>query len=90
MFDYLVDVYLLNNNHKSVVSLVPRQGLTSADEEELKARLAEYKASLSQSEIEAIVEHTAYLKEYQSTSSSKEDLAKIPMLKRSDLTREAR
>ena len=90
LFDYIADVYLLSNNHKSIVTLRPKQGLTAADDEALKKKLAEKKASLSKAEIKSIVEHTEYLKEYQQTSSPKEDLAKIPMLSRFDLTREAR
>ena len=90
LFDYIADVYLLSNNHKSIVTLRPKQGLTAEDDEELRQKLAAKKASLSKDEIKAIVEHTAYLKEYQETPSSKEDLAKIPMLSRYDLTREAR
>lgn len=90
LFDYIADVYLLSNNHKSIVTLRPKQGLTSSDDDELKKRLAEKKASMSPEEINEIVEHTAYLKEYQQTPSSKKDLEKIPMLSRFDLTREAR
>ncbi|SHI76211.1 insulinase family protein [Pseudobutyrivibrio xylanivorans] len=90
LFDYIADVYLLSNNHKSIVTLRPKQGLTGADDEELKKHLAEVKSKLSREEIKQIVEHTAYLKEYQETPSPKKDLEKIPMLSRLDLRREAR
>ncbi|SDB20809.1 hypothetical protein SAMN02910298_00984 [Pseudobutyrivibrio sp. YE44] len=90
LFDSIANDYLLSNNHKSIVTLRPKQGMTSADDLELKKRLAEKKASMTPAEIKEVVEHTAYLKEYQQTPSSKEDLAKIPMLSRSDLTRNAR
>ena len=90
LFDYLADVYILSNNHKSIVTLRPKQGLTAADDDSLKAKLASKKASLTKDQINEIVQHTAYLKEYQQTPSPKEDLEKIPMLSRMDLTREAR
>ena len=90
LFDYLVDVNILNNPHKSVVVMVPKKGMTSAEDEALSKQLADYKASLSPDEIAQIVEHTAFLKEYQQTPSPKEDLARIPMLSRGDLKREAR
>ncbi len=90
LFDYIADVYILSNNHKSIVTLRPKQGLTAKDDEDLRQKLAAKKASLSKEEIDEIVAHTAYLKEYQQTPSPKEDLAKIPMLSRFDLTREAR
>ncbi len=89
LFDYLADVYILNNNHKSIVTMVPKRGLTTEEDQALKAELAEIKAAMSAEEIKEIVDHTAFLKEYQQTPSSKEDLAKIPMLSRMDLTREA-
>lgn len=90
LFDYIADVYLLSNNHKSIVTLRPKQGLTGADDEELRRHLADVKSKLSKEEIKEIVEHTAYLKEYQETPSPKKDLEKIPMLSRLDLKREAR
>ena len=90
LFDYIADVFLLSNKHKSIVTLRPKQGLTAADDEALKVKLAGIKASMSAEEIKEIVEHTAYLKEYQQTPSPKEDLAKIPLLSRYDLTRQAR
>ena len=90
LFDYIADVFLLSNNHKSIVTLRPKQGLTGEDDIELKNRLAEIKSKLSKEEIKEIVEHTAYLKEYQETPSPKKDLEKIPMLSRLDLTRKAR
>ncbi|WP_294217179.1 insulinase family protein [Pseudobutyrivibrio sp.] len=90
LFDYIADVYLLSNNHKSIVTLRPVKGLTSVDDNELKNKLAAKKAQMTAEEIQEIVEHTAYLKEYQQTPSSKNDLAKIPMLSRFDLTRKAR
>ncbi len=90
LFDYIADVYLLSNNHKSIVTLRPKQGMTSEDDKELKERLAKLKSEMTPEQIKEVVEHTAYLKEYQETPSSKKDLAKIPMLSRFDLTREAR
>ena len=89
-FDEVADLFILSNKHKSIVTLKPKKGLTSEEDEALKAKLADYKAKLSKQEIDEIVEHTAYLKEYQQTPSPKEDLEKIPMLKRSDLRRSAR
>ncbi len=89
-FEKLVDDYLINNKHQSVVLLAPKAGLTSEDDEALKNKLKDIKAAMSSEEIKQIVEHTAYLKEYQSTPSTKEELMTIPMLKREDLKKEAR
>ena len=89
-FEKLIQTYLIDNNHKSVVVLSPKKGMTTAEDEALKNKLAQIKKSMSEAEIDAIVEHTAYLKEYQQTPSPKKDLEKIPMLSRGDLDTKAR
>lgn len=88
-FERLIEEYLLDNPHASVVIAEPEQGLGAKREAELAKKLADYKAGLSEEEIAALVEDTRRLKEYQEEPSPKEDLAKIPHLKRSDLKKEA-
>lgn len=85
----LIKEYLLDNNHASIVILTPSPGLTSRKDEKLKVELAKYKASLSQEEIEKIIEDTRALEQYQEEPSSTEDLEKIPMLKLEDIDKEA-
>ena len=89
-FEELVQKYLLDNPHSSVLVLEPKKGLTGIEEKKLEEKLAAYKATLSDKEIEDIVAFTKHLKEYQDEPSSPEELEKIPMLKRSDLKREVR
>ncbi len=89
-FEELIKKYLLNNTHGVVVSLEPEKGLNQKQEDALEKQLAAYKASLSEEEIEALIAQTAYLKEYQETPSSKEDLDKLPMLERKDLRKNVR
>ena len=84
-FEKLVEKYLLNNQHASLVMIEPKKGLTSQEDEQLKARLAEKKQSMSVQELEELVAQTAHLKEYQQEPSPKEDLEKLPMLTREDL-----
>lgn len=81
----LIKEYLLNNLHVSLVNLNPQVGLTGRKEEQLKAKLATYKASLSKEEIQKIVNETKHLKEYQEEPSSQEDMEKIPLLSREDI-----
>lgn len=88
-FERLIEEYLFDNPHASVVIAEPEQGLGAKREAELAKKLADYKAGLSEEEIAALVEDTRRLKEYQEEPSPKEDLAKIPHLKRSDLRKEA-
>lgn len=88
-FEQLIQKYLLDNKHASVVIIEPEKGLNAKNEAVLEKKLAEYKAGLSEEEIKKLVENTRYLKEYQETPSLKEDLEKIPMLARSDMKKEA-
>ena len=55
---------------------------------ELKEKLQVYKEGLSRGEIEKLVADTKHLQEYQEEPSSQEDLEKIPMLTRADISRE--
>ncbi|WP_029230990.1 insulinase family protein [Butyrivibrio sp. VCB2006] len=88
-FEDLIQKYLLDNPHRTVLLLEPQQGLTEKKDEELKEKLASYKASLSEEEIDRIVRETKELKEYQEQPDNPEDLKKIPLLKLSDLKKES-
>lgn len=86
-FEELIEKKLLQNPHQSVVVLAPVQGLNAKKEEALAERLAAYKASLSEAEIAAIVARTRDLEAFQEEPDRPEDLAKIPLLSRSDIRR---
>ena len=87
LFENIIKEYMLDNNHASVISLVPEHGLEKIRAEEEAKRLADYKASLTDEQINELVEQTKALKLYQDEPSSQEDLEKIPMLKLSDINR---
>ncbi len=89
-FEDLVQKYLLENTHKAVVILKPKKGLAEEKDAALKASLQAKKASLSAQEIAEIVAKTKALEEYQEAEDSKEDMAKIPLLSREDIGKEAR
>ena len=88
-YEDLIRKYLLDNGHKSVLVLAPVKGLTAKKDAELAKKLQEYKAGLSKEEIEEVVKQTKELEEYQEEPDQKEDLEKIPLLKREDIKREA-
>ncbi|MBD5460936.1 MAG: insulinase family protein [Lachnospiraceae bacterium] len=88
-FEKLIQTWLLDNPHRSIVTLIPRKGLTAERDRQLREKLAAYKASLSKEEISRIVEDTKALKRWQEIPDAKEDLAKIPMLAREDMKKEA-
>ncbi len=84
-FEELVEKYLRNNPHASVVIGEPQYGLNTKREEELTKKLEAYKASLSKEEQQEIVDFTHHLKKYQEEPSLPEHLEKIPTLSRSDI-----
>lgn len=88
-FENIVSEYLLDNTHSSYVELIPQLGLQDKKDEELRNRLAEYKKSLTAVELENIRAELKKLNAFQEQVDSPEALASIPLLKRSDLKREA-
>ena len=88
-FEQLIKDYLLGNPHCSVVVLNPKKGMTAENERKFKEKMAQIKASLSQEEIQEIIEKAQALTEYQETEDPKEDLEKIPLLTRADMKKEA-
>ncbi len=89
-FEGLVQTYLIDNSHKSVVVLQPRKGMAREQEEALKAQLAKRKAGMNRAQLEDIIARQKALTAYQEQEDSREDLEKIPMLAREDIGRESR
>ena len=87
-FEDLIQKYLLDNPHSSIVVLNPVVNLTTIKEEQVKAKLKAYKENLSTEEINALIEATKSLKEYQKAKSTPEEMATIPMLSREDISKE--
>ena len=87
-FEDLIRTYLLDNTHGSIVIIRPEQGRTARMDRELAEKLQSYKDSLSPEEVEKLVQETKELEEYQEEESAPEDLEKIPVLKREDISRE--
>ena len=87
-FEELIQKYLLDNTHGSIVIIKPERGRTARMDKELADKLQAYKDSLSKEEIEELVKATKELEEYQEEESAPEDLAKIPVLGREDISRE--
>lgn len=87
-FEDLIRMHLLENMHRSLLVLRPRQGLAEERERADRERLASFKSSLSREAIMQLVEGNRKLNEYQSTPDTEENLAKIPMLAINDINRE--
>lgn len=89
-FEKMVETYMINNKHKTVVTIIPEKGLNAKSEEALKNKLAAYKEQQSSERIEKIIADTKALKEYQEKASTKEELEKIPLLSIDDIEKKAR
>lgn len=84
-YEGLIQKYILDNLHSSLVIVKPKAGLSNIVEEERKKKLEEHKKNLSKEELIQLIEDTKALRAYQDEPSSKEDMEKIPMLKREDI-----
>ena len=89
-FEQLIKDYLLNNPHKAIVVMTPEKGLTEKKAEALRQKMELFAQGLTREERQQIVDELAALRTWQETPNSKEDLEKIPMLGREDLSREVR
>lgn len=83
--DYYIDLinkYLINNNHKAIVSLIPT---FKEEENREEIKLSELKSKLTDKELDDLINKTYNLKKYQDQEDSKEDLDKLPKLTLSDI-----
>ncbi|MBQ8592399.1 MAG: insulinase family protein [Lachnospiraceae bacterium] len=88
-YEKLIQDYLLDNSHKSIVIVEPVKGLTAKEEVALKEKLQAYKATLSAEEIAQIIADTKALEEYQEKEDTPEAIQCIPLLTREDMKKEA-
>ena len=88
-YEQLIETYLLDNTHKSLVTLKPEPGKAEKDGAAEAAKMAELKSTMSSEEIDNLVAECAELHRRQGAEDSPEALASIPVLQRSDIRREA-
>ena len=89
-FEALLRKHFLENPHKAVVVMTPEPGLTEKMAEELRQKLGKFEQGLTAEERQKIFDDLAALRKWQETPSAKEDVEKIPMLRREDLSRETK
>ncbi|MCQ2978196.1 MAG: insulinase family protein [Clostridia bacterium] len=88
-FENLIKEYLLDNTHSSICVLTPDTGLKEKTENELKEKLANIKAKMTDKEIKQVIKDTKNLIKLQMKPDKKKDLETIPTLKISDISKEA-
>ena len=84
-FENIIKDYILNNNHKTYVSLIPDLNYSSLEENRVKEVLKNYKESLSSKELDDLVNMNIKLKEYQDSPSTKEEIDTLPKLSLEDI-----
>ena len=87
LFEQLIEQYLLNNTHSSMLMVKPKAGLAEEKDREVHEMLQAYKAKLSEAEIDEIINNTRELMRKQAEPDSPQDLASIPMVELSDIRR---
>lgn len=71
-YETLARQFLIENNKQAILHLIP-----TLEKENKEKDLVEYKANLSETELENIVKNTVSLQEWQNSADKKEDLEKI-------------
>lgn len=87
-FENLLKSAILESNHKAFVRMLPSYTLEKEEIEAEAKRFADYKATLSEAEIETLRADNAALIEYQSAEDTPEAQATIPMLSLDDIQKE--
>lgn len=84
-FEGLIRKYLLDNQHRITLLLMPDADLSARRLEAEERRLEQARARMTTAELDKIIETTRELHHRQETPDTPEALATIPMLQRSDL-----
>ncbi len=84
-FETLIEQHLLNNPHRSSVTLLPDPEEGKRRDAAERARLEKAKAAMSPAELEEVVAVAEELKHRQETPDSPEALASLPALSLSDI-----
>lgn len=88
-FEKLIEKFILNNTHSSLIVLRPERGLAEKRSRDIENKLKKYKESLNEPEIDRIIEDTRRLKERQTTPDSREAVETIPSLSLKDINPKA-
>jgi len=84
-FESLIQKYLLDNPHRALVTVEPKEDFLPKQEARLAEKLARTEQGFSEADRRRIIDKAAALEKLQSESDSPESLAAIPHLSRKDL-----
>lgn len=83
--EQIINKYLLDEKNTIVVTLYPDKEMNERQDKNEKAKLKEYKNSLTEKELLELIEQSKKMEELQQAKESEENLAKLPKLSLSDL-----
>ncbi|BCR21664.1 insulinase family protein [Borrelia sp. HM] len=89
-FENLIEKYLLNNNHYTLINFNPSENVLKEMEEEIEKKLMdrEIKIKKNPEKFEEFTKDYNQFKNYQKKEDLKSDITKLPMLKMEDLPKE--
>ena len=85
----VIKKYMLQNPHALLLVLEPKPGMEAEINNKTDQELAEFKKTLSDDNLDKLVQETTELVEYQEREDSDEAVATIPMLELKDITPES-
>ena len=85
----VIEKYMLQNPHSLLLVLEPKPGLETEINNKTEQELSEYKKTLSDNDLDKLVQETHELVAYQEREDSDEAVAKIPMLELKDINPES-
>jgi len=88
VFEDLIKAKFLNNMHKVLVESRPSKELAKQTEASEQAELDAHRATLDDAAIDALIQETALLKEFQEKPDSVEAMMSVPRLLLSDIAQE--
>jgi len=80
---------MLNNPHSLLIALAPKQGLQAERNKKIADELARFKATLSDEDMDALIQENNELIAYQKEKDTPEELAKVPLLELEEIDKEA-
>jgi Zn-dependent M16 (insulinase) family peptidase len=87
-FESLIQKYLLDNPHRALVTVEPKEDFLPKQEAQLAEKLAKTEQGFSEADRQLVIDKAAALEKLQSEGDSPEALAAIPHLSRKDLSPE--
>lgn len=90
VFQECVSKYILNNQHRAAVKLIPDPEFGKKEDTAEQQRIKAATASFTEKDFERVVAETQRLKDQQAAPDDPADIAKIPTLTRDDLDRKTK